>query len=316
MAKNKPTLFADVIGQNAAKRRMTFYQQCYTKSGMMPNSMIVAQKGGGKTFMAKALAQHLMRDGEAKAKPFLEINCASLKNIRQFFNNVVIPHMIDKDITILFDEASEMPKDLEMGLLTILNPNKNHRNEFSVDDYVVDFDFRRHTFMFATSEPHKVFHALMDRLDRIDLEEYKNDELGKIVSVNLPDIKFEKDLLPEIATVLRGNARAAQKMANNIEMFHGTDGTFTSKLWEELRKTLGILPMGLNRIEVQVLRALAEVGECSLTNLAAKTGMTADALRRDFEMYLQKMNMMQIDRSGRSITAKGREYLEVLNAAA
>ena len=315
MAKNKPTLFADVIGQNAAKRRMTFYQQCYTKSGMMPNSMIVAQKGGGKTFMAKALGQHLIRKGEAKAKPFLEINCASLKNIRQFFNNVVIPHMIDKDITILFDEASEMPKDMEMGLLTILNPNKNHRNEFAVDDYGVDFDFRRHTFMFATSEPHKVFHALMDRLDRIDLEEYKNDELGEIVSVNLPDVKFEDGLLNNIATVLRGNARAAQKMANNIEMFHGTDGMFTSKLWEELRKTLGILPMGLNRIEVQVLRALAEVGECSLTNLAAKTGMTADALRRDFEMYLQKMNMMQIDRSGRSITAKGREYLEVLNAA-
>ena len=314
MAKNKPTLFADVVGQNAAKRRMTFYQQCYTKSGMMPNSMIVAQKGGGKTFMAKALGQHLMREGEAKAKPFLEINCASLKNIRQFFNNVVIPHMIDKDITILFDEASEMPKDMEMGLLTILNPNKNHRNEFAVDDYVVDFDFRRHTFMFATSEPHKVFHALMDRLDRIDLEEYKNDELGKIVSVNLPDVKFEDGLLTNIATVLRGNARAAQKMANNIEMFHGAKGSFTSKLWEELRNTLGILPMGLNRIEVQVLRALSEVGECSLTNLAAKTGMTADALRRDFEMYLQKMNLMQIDRSGRSITAKGREYLEVHDA--
>jgi Holliday junction resolvasome RuvABC ATP-dependent DNA helicase subunit len=315
MAKNKPTLFADVIGQNAAKRRMTFYQQCYTKSGMMPNSMIVAQKGGGKTFMAKALGQHLIKDGEAKAKPFLEINCASLKNIRQFFNNVVIPHMIDKDITILFDEASEMPRDMEMGLLTILNPNKNHRNEFAVDDYVVDFDFRRHTFMFATSEPHKVFHALMDRLDRIDLEEYKNDELGEIVSLNLPDIKFEKDLLPEIATVLRGNARAAQKMANNIEMFHGTKGKFSSKLWNELRKILGILPMGLNRIEVQVLRALAQAGECSLTNLAAKTGMTADSLRRDFEMYLQKMSMMRVDRSGRSITAKGRQYLEVLNAS-
>jgi Holliday junction resolvasome RuvABC ATP-dependent DNA helicase subunit len=315
MTKNKPTLFADVIGQNAAKRRMTFYQQCYTKSGMMPNSMIVAQKGGGKTFMAKALGQHLIKEGEPKAKPFLEINCASLKNIRQFFNNVVIPHMIDKDITILFDEASEMPRDMEMGLLTILNPNKNHRNEFAVDDYVVDFDFRRHTFMFATSEPHKVFHALMDRLDRIDLEEYKDEELGEIVSVNLPDVKFEEDLLPEIATVLRGNARSAQKMANNIEMFHGAKGKFSNKLWNELRKILGILPMGLNRIEVQVLRALAHAGECSLTNLAAKTGMTADSLRRDFEMYLQKMNMMRVDRSGRSITATGRKYLEGLNAS-
>ena len=139
-------------------------------------------------------------------------------------------------------------------------------------------------------------------------------ELGEIVSRNLPDVKFENGLLTNIATVLRGNARAAQKMANNIEMFNGTEGSFTRKLWNELSKTLGILPMGLNRIEVQVLRALAEAGECSLTNLAAKTGMTADSLRRDFEMYLQKMNLMQIDRTGRSITAKGREYLEEYDA--
>ena len=313
MAKNKPTLFADVIGQNAAKRRMTFYQQCYTKSGMMPNSMIVAQKGGGKTFMAKALGQHLIKDGEAKAKPFLEINCASLKNIRQFFNNVVVPHMVDKDITILFDEASELPKDLTMGLLTILNPNSNNRNEFSVDDYVVDFDFRRHTFMFATSEPHKVFHALLDRLDRIDLEEYSASELAEIVSQNLPDVKFEDGVLDEISDVLRGNARAAQKMAGHIQMSHGDSGEFTKSDWNELQDTLGILPLGLNRIEVQVLNALQESGECSLTNLAAKTGMTSDALRRDFEMHLQKMNMMEIKRSGRSITPKGREYLEVFN---
>ena len=314
MAKNKPTLFADVVGQNAAKRRMTFYQQCYTKSGMMPNSMIVAQKGGGKTFMAKALGQHLMREGEAKAKPFLEINCASLKNIRQFFNNVVIPHMIDKDITILFDEASELPKDMEMGLLTILNPNKNHRNEFAVDDYVVDFDFRRHTFMFATSEPHKVFHALMDRLDRIDLEEYKNDELGEIVSRNLPDIKFENGLLTNIATVLRGNARAAQKMANNIAIFLKAKRTkkFTNKHWAELKDQLGILPLGLNPIEVQVLRHLSEKKDCSLTHLSAKTGLSKACLQRDFEMYLQKMNLMEITTAGRAITSCGQKYLEGL----
>jgi Holliday junction resolvasome RuvABC ATP-dependent DNA helicase subunit len=223
--------------------------------------------------------------------------------------------MIDKDLTILFDEASELPKDLEMGLLTILNPNKDNRNTFVVDDYAVDFDFRRHTFLFATSEAHKVFHALMDRLDRIDLEEYNNEELGIIVSRNLPDVKFEDGTLTEIASVLRGNARAAQKMANNIQMLIGEEAeSFSMKQWRKLKDTLGILPLGLNRIETQVLRYLSEVGECSLTNLAAKTGLTADCLRRDFEMYLQKMNLMRIDRSGRSITAKGRDYLEVVKS--
>ena len=316
MTKNENLPFADIVGQESAKKRISFYQDCYTKSSMIPNIMFVAPKGCGKTMIAKALGKNLRKDDEIKAKPFLEINCSSLKNIRQFFSNVVIPHMIDKDLTILFDEASELPKDLEMGLLTILNPNPNNRNTFVVDDYAVDFDFRRHTFLFATSEAHQVFHALMDRLDRIDLEEYSLEELGKIVALNLPDVEFSDGLLLEIASVLRGNARGAQKMANQIKMMRGEKATlFTQKHWEKLANILGILPLGLNRIELQVLRFLSQVEECSLTNLAAKTGLTADCLRRDFEMYLQKMNLMKIDRAGRSITAKGRDYLEALSAS-
>ena len=168
-------MFETLVGQKSLKKKLQFYKESCDVTQKMPFLFFVGAKGLGKTEFAKQLAKEI-RNTDGSRRPFLEINCASLRNIRQFFNNVVIPHMVDKDITILFDEASEMPRDLEMGLLTILNPNKNHRNEFSVDDYVVDFDFRRHTFMFATSEPHKVFHALMDRLDRIDLEEYKNDE--------------------------------------------------------------------------------------------------------------------------------------------
>ena len=96
-------------------------------------------------------------------------------------------------------------------MLTILNPNPENRTSFSYDEYTVDFDFRRQTFMFATSEPHRVFHALKDRLDRVDLEEYSYEELGEIVRINLPDVIFGKGLLGKIASVLRGNARAAQK---------------------------------------------------------------------------------------------------------
>ena len=309
----KNDYFPNIVGQDIAKRVLGFHLKGYEARNILPHLMFVAPKGCGKTMIAKALGQNLRKNSEPKAKPFLEINCSSLKNIRQFFNNVVIPHMIDKDLTILFDEASELPKDLTMGLLTILNPNKNNRNTFVVDDYSVDFDFRRHTFLFATSEAHKIFHALMDRLERVDLEEYKMEELGEIVQRNLPDVKFDKDLLPKIASVLRGNARAAQKMANNIQMLLGEKADkFTRKHWNKLSDTLDIQPLGLNRIEIQVLNHLAEVGDCSLTHLAAKTGVTADCLRRDFEMYLQKMNMMMIDRSGRSITARGREYLEGL----
>ena len=83
----------------------------------------------------------------------------------------------------------------------------------------------------------------------------------------------------------------------------------TNEVWAELSRALGILPLGLNRIEIQVLQYLTEKKECSLTNLAAKTGLTAQCLRMDFELYLQKLNLMEISTDGRSCTAKGLKYL-------
>jgi Holliday junction resolvasome RuvABC ATP-dependent DNA helicase subunit len=44
--------------------------------------------------------------------------------------------------------------------------------------------------------------------------------------------------------------------------------------------------------------------------MAAKTGLTPECIRRDFEMYLQKNNLMEITRSGRGITKKGQDYLD------
>ena len=63
-----------------------------------------------------------------KPKPFLELNCSSIRSVQQFFDGVVMPYVDGKDITILFDEASELPRDLTMALLTITNPNKEKKN--------------------------------------------------------------------------------------------------------------------------------------------------------------------------------------------
>ena len=303
----------DIVGQPIAKRKLEFHLENYNASSVMPHLMFIAPKGCGKTMMAKATGKNLSYDGSTK--PFLELNCSTLKSVGQFVNQVIIPHVNQRECTVLFDEASELPKDVSMALLTMLNPNKDNRTSFSYEDYTIDFDFRRQTFMFATTEAHKLFHALIDRCDRIDLEEYSYNELGEIIQRNLPDIEFEGELKDEIATVLRGNARQAQKMANNIKSFIARSGSskLTNEMWGELRHALGILPLGLSRIEVQVLNILTEKKECSLTNLSAKTGLTPQCLRQDFELYLQKHNLMEITTTGRAITAKGLEYLKNLS---
>ena len=305
-------LFPDIVGQSNAKRVLDFFCKGYEKTSIIPHLMFVAPKGCGKTTMAKATARRLKSIN--KDKKYLEINCSTIRNVKQFFNQLVIPYMQDREATILFDECSEIPKDVSMALLTILNPNPDHQTSFSFEDYTVDFDFRQLSFMFATTETQSVFHALMDRLERVDLEEYSLSEMGEIVGLNLDEINIEPKALQEIASVLRGNARAAQKMAQKIESYCEMNNVkrFAYSDWQKLSKILSIYPLGLNTTEILLLNILKDNKDCSLTNLAAKTGISKHAIQRDFEIYLQKHSLMDITTAGRNITAKGLDYLKKL----
>jgi Holliday junction DNA helicase RuvB len=153
----------------------------------------------------------------------------------------------------------------------------------------------------------------MDRLERVDLEEYTLDEMGKIVCLNL-DISVEPKALKDIASVLRGNARAAQKMAQKIESYckQYKIKKFDYSHWNKLGKILSIYPLGLNITEIILLNILKDNKDCSLTKLSAKTGISKQAVQRDFEIYLQKHSLMDITTAGRNITAKGTEYLKKL----
>ncbi len=309
-------LFENIVGQERAKRKMEFLLQGYNATGVMPHLMFIAPKGCGKTTMAKAMARQLESEvNVGKPKPFIEINCSTIKGVKQFFNQIVIPRMMGgQEITLLFDECSELPRELTMALLTILNPNKENKNRFTYEEAEVEFDFSKQTFMFATTEAQSVFHALMDRCERLDLEEYTLDHLAKIISNSLNEISFDKNVLPQISPVLRGNARSAQKMANHIHLFLKCKGQkfFGQTEWDELTEALGILPLGLNSIELQVLKALEGSNGCTLTNIAAKVGLSRSCVQRDFELYLLKLNLIEIGVGGRRLTMRGITYLKAM----
>jgi len=319
-------LFPDVIGQDAAKKKLAFYLNSYHSTRIMPNLMLCAPKGQGKSMLAREAAKQLYlyedgkpvlkENGKFKKKTFLEINASTIKGVRQFVNNVLVPHVVDKDVTIFIDEASEIKKDVTMSLLTLLNPNATNKNTFVYDDYACDIDFSRQTFIFATSESHSVFAPLMDRLTRVDLEDYSYSHLGQIVQKAAPEVKFKDDVLLEIATVLRGNARQAVKTAGDIKTYLCGGKEFGKQDWQKLIGLLSILPLGLSPIELNLLRFMRQNSDgSSLTNLAAKTGLSREAVQKDYETYLQKHSLMEITAGkGRTITGKGLDYLKGFEA--
>jgi len=309
----KIDLFPNVVGQYPAKRKFEFYIKAFERTGVVPNIMLTAPKGAGKTMLARAFARNLILPDTMQPKKYIELNCATIKNLRQFVEMIMIPYMQNNDATFLFDECHMLPKDVTMALLTITNPNKHDFNTFSYEGSDIDIDFRKLTFLFATTEPQEVFHALIDRMERIDLDDYSYDELGQILLLNTDKIKFSGDLVSKhIAPTLRGNGRSAQKMATNIINYCAANNVRTFKLkdWQSLCNTLDIMPYGINKTELKYLRALAKNGCVRLYNLAAKLQMTRAAIQSDAEIYLQKLNFIEVSTHGRQLTGDAKEMFD------
>ena len=143
---NKPNYFPDLVGQHAVKKKLSFYLEAFKKTGMCPFLNLIGAKGLGKTEFAKAFGKNLYNtDGDRRA--FLELNCSTIKNNEQFFEQIFLPIISDNEITVLFDEAHALPKDLTMAFLTIFNTEKTARKRFEFNEMTFEFNFKQQTFI-------------------------------------------------------------------------------------------------------------------------------------------------------------------------
>ena len=274
--------YSQIIGQEKTKGKLNFLLEGYKQTKIIPHLLFVAPRGCGKTLIAQETARIMNRHRT------ILINCSTIKNVKSFFNQIMLPYVYSKDCVIIFDEASELPRDVTMALLTILNPNQSNSNEFSFEDGTYSFHFSLNSFIFCTTEAQKIFHALLDRLYRVDMQDYSLVELGNIIKNNLKSNKLSINdkIIEDVSSVCRGNARQAQSMANQICSYLKSQkyNELTSEGWKEIKSKLSIYPLGLSEIELNVIKILKEHGEVRLKNLSAKTNLTKDMLQKNFEL--------------------------------
>ncbi len=309
---NTDRYFPDLVGQNAVKKKLGFYLDAFHKTSQAPFLLMAGAKGLGKTEFAKAFARNLSnQDGDKRA--FLELNCSTIKNNEQFFEQIFLPIIADNEVTILFDECHALPKDLTMAFLTIFNTEANSRKTFEWNEMTFEFNFKQQTFIFATTETDKIFPPLKDRLTNVDFEAYNEDELAEIVKLCAPEVDFTDECLAEVATTIRGNARSAVKRAKEISLYCGAKESnhFALHNFRELCDSVGILPYGITNIEKQILQILKDIGSATLTGLSAKLGLSKTALQRDHELYLINKSLVEID-GKRKITGRGLELCKTL----
>ena len=218
---------------------------------------------------------------------------------------------MDSEITVLFDEAHELPKDVTNAFLTVFNTERSNTRDFRWRDGEYPFDFQKQTFVFATTEPDKLFPPLKDRLTTVDFEDYAPTELAQILAAQVEDISFEEEALLELAKTSRGNARDCVKVAKELRGWCAANDTkiFQLKDFAQFCDDLGINPLGVSHIEKKVLSILRRDGQASLQELCAKTGLSRTAIQRDVELYLMKKSLIKID-GKRHITKEGSDYID------
>jgi len=289
-------MFDSLIGQPEIKRQLEFYSNAYQKTSVVPFILLNGAKGLGKTEFLKQFSKTLT-NVDGKPRPMLELNSSTIKNNQMFFEQIFMPIVQNNEITLFFDEAHALPKDLVMAFLSITNTERTPFKEFNWREYTFQFDFTKISMIFATTELDKLFPPLKDRLTILDFKPYKVDEISEIVKGRLKGVEFEDGVLAEIASTTRGNARSAVKRAKEIETYCETHNStlFFKEEWKELRQILGIKPLGLTNTEIQVLEILQERGPSTLQTIAAVTGMSRTAIQRDAELYLLQRGLMKIN---------------------
>ena len=302
--------FENLFGQVNVKKRLKFYLEAFEKTSLCPFLAFIGAKGLGKTEFARQFAKQL-KNTDGSRRPFLELNCSTIKNVEQFFEQIFIPIIMDNELTVLFDEAHELPKDLTNAFLTVFNTEKNTTKELHWRDAVYPFDFKKQTFMFATTESDKIFPPLKDRLTSIDFEDYSHEDLGNIFKAQCEEIDFSDEAILELAKTSRGNARSCVMRGREVALYCARkgDNIFRAEDLEPFFDQLGILPFGLSATEMQLLKILRRDGQCSLQMLSAKTGLSRTAIQRDHELYLMRKNLIVID-GKRNITNDGVKLVE------
>lgn len=306
------TRFSNLIGQTDVKKKFDFYLDAQNQSQRFPFLLLTGAKGMGKTEFAKEAARSILgKDGQAR--PFLEINCGTIKNAQVFFEQVFAPVIQNNEVTVLLDECHALPKDLMTVLLSAFNTEKTERKQVSWKDGLYEFNFKLQSFMLATTEQDRLFTPLKDRLLSIDFQAYSLEETAEIIKRAFPEIDFKENVLDLVAKTVRGNARSAIQRAKQVEMYCQMKNkkTFDSSDWTLLCDKIGINSSGLSNSEIQVLTTLHQRGDCSLSMLSAVTGISRSALQRDVELFLLQRGYMKIE-GARKITAEGVKALSAI----
>jgi Holliday junction resolvasome RuvABC ATP-dependent DNA helicase subunit len=226
----------------------------------------------------------------------------------QVGHQVGLPVLEYPPLVIFIDEVHLLARALQESLLTML---EDADRTVVLSGHVARV--HRATFLFATTRVSDVDAAFASRCDEIQLREYTEAEVARILRWKLPHSDWPDSVYDAVAKLGRCVPRIAIQLAGALETAVMVSEEQKSPFdhLEDVRRAREIDARGLTRMDFEYLaileRSNSPVGEQNILNLMRT--VDKDRILNEIEPFLVRLGFIKHGPRGRELTSDGREYL-------
>lgn len=298
----RPTMLADYIGQEKAKKNLkVFIEAAKNRGEALDHVLLYGPPGLGKTTMASIIANEMESNLKITSGPAIE----KPGELAAILNN------LNEHDVLFIDEIHRLNRQVEEVLYPAME-------DFAIDIMIgkgqaarsIRLDLPHFTLVGATTRAGMLTAPLRDRFGVVNrLEFYSKEELAEIVtrSSDVLGIVIDKEGALEIARRSRGTPRLANRLLKRVRDFAEVsyDGEITADVARNALDRLEVDSFGLDQIDRNIIMTIIEKFSgkpVGLDTLAAAIGEDAGTIEEVYEPYLIKNGLLSRTPKGRVAT--------------
>lgn len=311
-----------VVGQERAKKMLALLTESFKRKGVISPVGIFGASGLGKTHLVTEWSKDL-------AAKLVYINGSAVKDPIAFRNYFKEAKQQPSEHHVVFiDECHMLPKKVQENLLSVLedpailctSATKEVGNVETVDgvkwidkgDVIREYLPKNMSFVFATTDAGKLKETMLNRLRKIELEEYTLDDKINIALMSLGKNVGDADKV--IGQALANRCRNIRHLKNDlVEVYTDVHSLYSDSSLEQKLTTvdemLGIDEDGATDKDIKYMEYLLKNKTAGVDTLAGYLKTDKLDVTNNMEPFLLEKQWIAIGKGGRKLTQAGRQKL-------